>query len=49
MSRSQKKVFTHGGFAFGSGNSIPEYVPADNFVMMNEIIRELRGEYGSRQ
>ena len=34
----------HGGFAFGSGNSIPDYVPVDNFVMMNEIIREIRGE-----
>ena len=34
----------HGGFAFGSGNSIPDYVPVDNFVAMNEVIRELRGE-----
>lgn len=34
----------HGGFAFGSGNSIPDYVPAENFVAMNDIIRELRGE-----
>ncbi|MBQ4606593.1 MAG: hypothetical protein IJB15_07790 [Clostridia bacterium] len=34
----------HGGFAFGSGNSIPGYVPVDNYLMMNEIIRELRGE-----
>ncbi len=34
----------HGGFAFGSGNSIPDYVPVDNYVAMNEIIRELRGE-----
>lgn len=33
-----------GGFAFGSGNSIPDYVPIDQFIMMNEIIRELRGE-----
>ena len=34
----------HGGFAFGSGNSIPSYVPVDQFLAMNEIIRELRGE-----
>ena len=34
----------HGGFAFGSGNSIPDYVPVENFITMNEIIRELRGE-----
>ena len=34
----------HGGFAFGSGNSIPGYVPVDNYLTMNEIIRELRGE-----
>ncbi len=34
----------NGGFAFGSGNSIPNYVPVDNFVAMNEVIRELRGE-----
>ncbi len=34
----------HGGFAFGSGNSIPDYVPVDQFVAMNEVIRELRGE-----
>jgi len=34
----------HGGFAFGSGNSIPDYVPADNYLNMIEIVRELRGE-----
>ena len=34
----------HGGVAFGSGNSIPSYVPVDQFIAMNEIIRELRGE-----
>lgn len=34
----------HGGFAFGSGNSIPDYVPAAGFLSMNRIIRELRGE-----
>lgn len=34
----------HGGFAFGSGNSIPDYVPPEGFLAMNRIIRELRGE-----
>ena len=34
----------HGGFAFGSGNSIPTYVPVDQYLTMNEIVRELRGE-----
>jgi len=32
----------HGGFAFGSGNSIPDYVPVEGFLNMNEIIRGLR-------
>lgn len=34
----------HGGFAFGSGNSIPPYVPVEQFLTMNETVRELRGE-----
>ena len=34
----------HGGFAFGSGNSIPYYVPVDQFLTMNEVVREIRGE-----
>ena len=34
----------HGGFAFGSGNSIPDYVPTEGFLRMNRIIRSLRGE-----
>ncbi len=39
-----EKSKNHGGFAFGSGNSIPDYVPVENYIAMNEIIRELRGE-----
>ena len=35
-----KKSVGRGGFAFGSGNSIPSFVPVDNYLMMNEIIRE---------
>lgn len=34
----------HGGIAFGSGNSIPAYVPVENFIAMNEIVREYRKE-----
>ncbi|MHB8962263.1 MAG: uroporphyrinogen decarboxylase family protein [Saccharofermentanales bacterium] len=32
----------HGGFAFGSGNSIPDYVPVEGFLNMVEIVREYR-------
>jgi uroporphyrinogen decarboxylase len=39
-----EKCKGHGGFAFGSGNSIPDYVPTENFIAMNEIIRGLRNE-----
>ncbi len=34
----------HGGFAFGSGNSIPDYVPVDHYLAMVQIARELRGD-----
>lgn len=39
-----RKCTGHGGFAFGSGNSIPAFVPEDNYLEMNRIVRELRGE-----
>lgn len=39
-----RKSRGHGGFAFGSGNSIPSYVPVDQYRRMNRIIREIRGE-----
>ena len=35
----------HGGFAFGTGNSVPDYVPADKYRNMIEIVRELRGDF----
>lgn len=35
----------HGGFAFGSGNSIPDYVPIEGYLNMVEIVREYRGDY----
>ncbi len=34
-----------GGFAFGSGNSIPDYVPAHNYCEMIDIVRKYRGDY----
>jgi uroporphyrinogen decarboxylase len=34
----------HGGFAFGSGNSIPDYVPTEKYLDMVEIVREWRRE-----
>ena len=35
----------HGGFALGSGNSIPNYVPAESYLAMVNAARELRGDY----
>jgi uroporphyrinogen decarboxylase len=32
------------GFAFGTGNSVPPYIPVDNYVTMIETAREMRGE-----
>ena len=34
----------HKGFALGSGNSIPNYVPADKYLVMVETARKHRGE-----
>ena len=34
----------HGGFAFGSGNSIPAYVPAGQYLHMTRCVRRIRGE-----
>lgn len=33
-----------GGVAYGSGNSIPKYVPVKGYLAMNKAIREFRGE-----
>lgn len=38
------KAWGHGGFAFGSGNCIPNYVPVDQYLHMNRTVRRLRGE-----
>jgi len=35
----------HGGFAFGSGNSIPDYVPIDQYLHMLHVVREYRGDF----
>lgn len=40
-----EKCTGHGGFAFGTGNSIADYIPADSYINMIEIVRELRGDY----
>lgn len=34
----------HGGFALGSGNSIPDYVPLEGYLAMVEACRAHRGE-----
>lgn len=34
----------HGGIAIGSGNSIPEYVPAAGYLAMVEAVRKARKE-----
>ncbi len=34
----------HGGFAIGTGNSIPDYVPTESYLNMIEIVREYRGD-----
>jgi uroporphyrinogen decarboxylase len=34
-----------GGIAFGSGNSIPDYVPEDHYLEMVNTAREYRGDF----
>ena len=41
---SISRVNGHGGIAFGSGNSIPDYVPVDGYLAMVETVREWRGD-----
>ena len=38
------RVAGRGGIAFGSGNSIPDYVPAEGYLAMIETVREWRGD-----
>ena len=35
----------HGGVAYGSGNSIPDYVPIDGYLAMVNTVREYRGDF----
>jgi uroporphyrinogen decarboxylase len=39
-----EKTSQCGGVAYGSGNSIPYYVPVKGYLAMNKAIREFRGE-----
>jgi len=39
-----EKTSQCGGVAYGSGNSIPHYVPVEGYLAMNKAIREFRGE-----
>jgi len=39
-----RKSLHHGGVAFGTGNSVPGYVPMEKYLNMNEIIRGFRRE-----
>ena len=38
------KVDGHGGIAFASGNSIPDYVPTEGYLAMVETVRDWRGD-----
>lgn len=40
-----KNAQGHGGFALGSGNSIPDYVPETGYLAMVNAVREYRGDY----
>ena len=40
-----EKTADCGGIAYGSGNSIPYYVPVDGYLAMNKTIREFRGDF----
>ena len=34
----------HGGVAFSSGSSVPDYIPAEGYLAMNEAVRDWRGD-----
>lgn len=38
-------ILPGGGVAAGTGNSIPSYVPLENYLNMIEIVREYRGDF----
>ena len=35
----------HGGIAIGTGNSIPDFIPTENYLYMLELVREFRGDF----
>lgn len=39
-----EKVKGHGGIAFASGNSIPDYVPVEGYLAMVNTVRQWRGD-----
>lgn len=39
-----QKIKGHGGIAFSSGNSIPDYVPTEGYLAMIDTVREWRGD-----
>jgi len=41
---SIRRAQGHGGIAFGSGNSIPDYVPTEGYLAMVEAVRDWRGD-----
>jgi uroporphyrinogen decarboxylase len=41
---SIRRAQGHGGIAFGSGNSIPDYVPTAGYLAMIETVRDYRGD-----
>ena len=41
---SLRRAQGHGGIAFGSGNSIPDYVPTGGYLAMIETVRDWRGD-----
>lgn len=40
-----QSAWGHGGVAFGTGNSIPAYVPAEKYRIMVDTVRTLRGDF----
>lgn len=39
-----ERIPNHGGIAFSSGNSIPDYVPTEGYLAMVEAVRDWRGD-----
>jgi uroporphyrinogen decarboxylase len=40
-----ERVAVRGGYALGTGNSVPEYVPSENYAAMTWAALETRGQY----